>query len=293
MSRRLKFGLLVLLGSLWMWPNNVVAGNSENVQLICRESLDAAVGDNVTLDFHLEPGSDATQWTAFVFKCEQSSDNVLVYRSGGFSDEDQANRFRGRVSPDSSWELREGQLAWKISPFGESDAGTYKCIVRTRTRTHQLPCSTGLKIKQFHPHEESNTTVVNPSDGYQRHNTSSLIPKKPTDGNNTGSTNTLFAGAIAAIVTAVIISIIIAIIFIAGVISGGFDGRCPFLLSFSRLPCRRRFEGVRQNDPDAPVAHNGPVQAVEGRAGVQENARWVTIPLEEIGDPNPPGDVNV
>ncbi|XP_031174452.2 uncharacterized protein LOC116063675 [Sander lucioperca] len=178
----------------------------ENVQLICRESLDAAVGDNVTLDFHLEPGSDATKWTAFVFECKYNSSNVLVYKSRDFSKEDQANRFRGRVSPDSSWELREGKLAWKISQFQESDAGTYRCIVRNRT--HQLPCSTELKIKQFHPHE------LNTSDGYHRHDTSSSIPEKPTDGNNTGSTNTLSGGAITGIVTAGIISIII----IAGVI---------------------------------------------------------------------------
>ncbi|XP_028462064.1 uncharacterized protein LOC114573990 isoform X2 [Perca flavescens] len=212
---------------------------TENVQLICPKSLDAAVGDNVTLDFHLKPQWNETKWKGFVFECKQSSNIALVYKSGGFSDVDQAKRFRGRVSSDSSWDLSKGKLGWKISKFGQSDAGTYKCIVRPG----KLNCCTELKIKQDHPHE------LNPSDGYQRHNTSSSIPEKPTDGNRTGSTNTLSGGAIAGIATAVIA--VIALAIIARVI---------------RLPCRQRFEGVRQNDPDA--------QAVDGRAGVQDGA-WI------------------
>ncbi|KAF1381011.1 hypothetical protein PFLUV_G00170000 [Perca fluviatilis] len=53
----------------------------ENVQLICPKSLEAAVGDDITLDFHLESGSDATKWKAFIFECKQNSDNALVYKN--------------------------------------------------------------------------------------------------------------------------------------------------------------------------------------------------------------------
>ncbi|XP_078101463.1 uncharacterized protein LOC144514138 [Sander vitreus] len=146
----------------------IMAATTENVKLICSESLDAAVGDDVTLDFYFEPPSDVTKSKGFVFECKQNSDHVLVYKSGGFSVEDQAKRFHGRVSPDSSWELSKGKLAWKISQFGESDAGTYRCIVQTKQ--YQLSSSTELKIKQldvpkkqskaYHPTDVTVTLVL-------------------------------------------------------------------------------------------------------------------------------------
>ena len=123
---------------------------TENVQLSCPKSLEAAVGDDITLDFHLEPRCDATKWKGFVFECKQNSDIALVYKSGGFSDTDQAKQFRDKVSSDSSWDLSKGKLAWKIYQFGESDAGPYSCVVRTKHL--QLPCSTELKIKQCNFH---------------------------------------------------------------------------------------------------------------------------------------------
>ncbi|KAF1381004.1 hypothetical protein PFLUV_G00169930 [Perca fluviatilis] len=42
----------------------------ENVQLSCPKSLEAAVGDDITLDFHLEPRCDATNGQSK--KAEQS-----------------------------------------------------------------------------------------------------------------------------------------------------------------------------------------------------------------------------
>lgn len=100
---------------------------TENSLLICRPTQEAAVGDDVTLDFHFEPQHDVKS-TLVEWKFNNIS-LVLVYKSRGFSTNDQAIQFKDRASLDSSGDLAKGKLPVKISSVSKSDAGTYSCFV--------------------------------------------------------------------------------------------------------------------------------------------------------------------
>ncbi|XP_037615103.1 uncharacterized protein LOC119481865 isoform X3 [Sebastes umbrosus] len=116
----------------------------KKTKLICPKSHEAAVGEAVTLDCHVEYQCDVKD-QSIVWKFN-NNDQVLVYKTRSFSSDDQADRFKGRASEDSSWKPTEGKLAVKISPVEITDAGTYNCSVGTGSS--KISCSTKLNIKQ-------------------------------------------------------------------------------------------------------------------------------------------------
>ncbi|XP_051237124.1 uncharacterized protein LOC127352627 [Dicentrarchus labrax] len=118
--------------------------------LTCQPSpVVARVGEDITLDCHLKLRRDVThktvEWTF------NESELVLLYRSLGFSD-NQAERFKGRASLDSSGSLSEGKLPVKISSVGKTDAGTYSCSVGTRRE--RISCSTELIVDTETKHQQ-------------------------------------------------------------------------------------------------------------------------------------------
>ncbi|XP_037615102.1 basement membrane-specific heparan sulfate proteoglycan core protein-like isoform X2 [Sebastes umbrosus] len=145
-----KIGLIGLTGLILFLLINTAKGQEHGdeckyIQLICPESHDAAVGEAVTLDCHFESQCDV-QDKSIVWMFN-NNDQVLVYKSRNFSPTDQADRFKGRASEDSSWKPTEGKLAVKISPVEITDAGTYTCSVGTGGS--KISCSTKLNIKQL------------------------------------------------------------------------------------------------------------------------------------------------
>ncbi|XP_045929049.1 butyrophilin subfamily 2 member A2-like isoform X2 [Micropterus dolomieu] len=103
-------------------------GNNE--KLICDPKHEAAVGDNVTLDFHLKPERDVTR--ELVEWRFRSSALVLVYRSQDFSPNNQEKQFSGRASLDDSGDLSKGKLPVKILSVSKEDAGIYSCSIGKR-----------------------------------------------------------------------------------------------------------------------------------------------------------------
>ncbi|KAG8005929.1 Myelin-oligodendrocyte glycoprotein, partial [Nibea albiflora] len=95
-------------------------------QLICPTSVQATVGESVTLDFHFKSQLDVTseliEWKF------NNSIRVLVFRSRGVS-KDQADQFRSRASLLSADDVSKGKLAVKISALTRMDAGMYSCFV--------------------------------------------------------------------------------------------------------------------------------------------------------------------
>lgn len=103
-------------------------GNNE--KLICDRKHEAAVGDNVTLDFHLKPERDVTR--ELVEWRFRSSALVLLYRSQDFSPNNQEKQFSGRASLDDSGDLSKGKLPVKILSVSKEDAGIYSCSIGKR-----------------------------------------------------------------------------------------------------------------------------------------------------------------
>nr|XP_040038718.1 uncharacterized protein LOC120822841 isoform X2 [Gasterosteus aculeatus aculeatus] len=118
----------------------ITPAEDENHSLICNEPLSKEVGDNVTLECHHATGLDVTNQS--VYWQFNSSIHVLVFKSGGFSPDDQGEQFKGRASEDSSWNPAEGKLSVKISSIERADAGTYTCSVGKK----KMSCSTELSI---------------------------------------------------------------------------------------------------------------------------------------------------
>ncbi|XP_039678314.1 uncharacterized protein LOC120572873 isoform X1 [Perca fluviatilis] len=223
----IEYCKLFLLVALW----SVEVSNT--AELRCPDtSLDAEVDKNVILQCLTVPKMDVSNKVEWVLN---DTVDVHLLRNGKHEFVHQGKDYKDRTSLFDS-ELHTGNCSLRLKTK-MTHTGRYRCSVRIGDETKH--CFISLTVR---PHE------LNPSDVYRRRDNRSSIHEKPTDGNNTGSTNTLSAGAIAGIIIAVIIVKAAIIIIIAGVIC---------------LPCHRPFEGVRQNDPDAPVAHNGPVQAVE------------------------------
>ncbi|XP_028462057.1 uncharacterized protein LOC114573985 [Perca flavescens] len=237
------------------------------------KTVRAVVGHDAILPCHLEPPFDVT---TLLVMWKRDGAVVHVQRNGHVAQE---KNFRSRTSLFHD-EMVKGNISLKLTNVTKRDEGNYTCNVPSHTlQTNVRSGNVTLIVELMKKSNKGNQMYDEPE------------TENHQDGNSTGSTNTLSGGAIAGIVIAVIVIAVTALAIIAGVIPGGFYGRCPFLLSF---PCGRRFEDVRQSDPDAPVAHNGPVQAVDGRAGDQEEPKDQKegeegIPLRGIGDQNPPG----
>lgn len=116
---------------------------TEKLRLVCPKSwLVRAVGEDVTLDCRFEPQHDVTS-EPFEWKFNKF-DHVLVYRSRGFSDDDQAEQFSGRASLESSGDLTKGNLPLKISSVKKTDAGIYSCSVGRGKQ--QISCSIELNF---------------------------------------------------------------------------------------------------------------------------------------------------
>ncbi|XP_073330590.1 butyrophilin-like protein 2 [Pagrus major] len=94
----------------------------------CPESpVAAVVGQDLTLDCHLEPEHDVTK-ELFEWMFDKN-DPVLVHKSRAFSAVDQAEQFRDRASLDSSGDLTKGKIPVMIPSVREDDAGMYRCSV--------------------------------------------------------------------------------------------------------------------------------------------------------------------
>ncbi|XP_077962201.1 V-set domain containing T-cell activation inhibitor 1-like isoform X2 [Gasterosteus aculeatus] len=128
-------GLVVLLALCLL----ITPAEDGNHAFISKRLL-SKVGDNVTLECYHAPGLNVTDPS--VYWKFNNSIPVLVFRSRGFSPDDQGEQFKGRASADSSWNPAEGNLSVKISSIERADAGTYTCFVGKK----KMPCSTELSI---------------------------------------------------------------------------------------------------------------------------------------------------
>ncbi|XP_044040999.1 butyrophilin subfamily 3 member A3-like [Siniperca chuatsi] len=132
-----------------------------NGQLRCPKSrVEAAVGEDVTLECHIDPERDVTRG---VFKLMvNQSERVLVYRGEGHDYfDDQHEQFKGRVSLESNSEnLSKGEFVVKISSATTDDAGKYTC-----TTENHISCSIDLVIEP-----EENSIKGNQIDGGGDHN---------------------------------------------------------------------------------------------------------------------------
>ncbi|XP_044040358.1 butyrophilin subfamily 3 member A2-like isoform X10 [Siniperca chuatsi] len=152
---------LILIGLVLLLIN----ANTDNGQLICPKSrVEAAVGEDVTLECHVDPERDVTL-ELFKLKFNQA-DSVLVYGDGKVFSDDQAEQFKGRVSLESNSEnLSKGEFVVKISPLNTTDAGTYTCTFRIGSQ--KISCSIDLIIDP-----KENRSPGNPTDsGGGDHNT--------------------------------------------------------------------------------------------------------------------------
>ncbi|KAI3375795.1 hypothetical protein L3Q82_003745 [Scortum barcoo] len=138
--------VLIAVVVFTLWKCGVI--NDEGVKLkgenrlVCPEQVKATVGEDVTLDCHLKFPRDVTDK---LFEWKFGSQHVLVYRSRGFSPDDQAAQFKDRAHPDSSIDLTIGKLPVKISSVQTNDAGTYSCSVGIKR--DRISCSTELIVE--------------------------------------------------------------------------------------------------------------------------------------------------
>lgn len=119
------FGLIGLILLFLMSSKGIEPGGVSNKV----QTQDAAKGEDVTLDCHV--GSDLIGSIKSVEWRFNGEVNVLVYKSKGFSLDDQGAHFTGRASAGDSWDFDKGNLPLKIKSLQKSDAGIYSCSVST------------------------------------------------------------------------------------------------------------------------------------------------------------------
>ncbi|XP_067436741.1 myelin-oligodendrocyte glycoprotein-like [Thunnus thynnus] len=106
------------------------------------EQVEAAVGDDVTLDCHLKSKRDVT---GELVEWKFNDSFVIIYKNRGLSPDDQAEEFKGRAALDVG-ELRKGNLAVKISSVNTADGGIYTCSVRDKHK--QISCNVHLNVQK-------------------------------------------------------------------------------------------------------------------------------------------------
>ncbi|KAI3375470.1 hypothetical protein L3Q82_003802 [Scortum barcoo] len=116
--------------------------SSRGLSMTASDRLKQQSAEDVTLDCRFEFPRDVTDK---LFEWMFGSQRVLVYKSRGFSRDDQAAQVKDRAHPDSSIDLTTGKLPVKISSVQTNDAGTYSCSVGIII--DRISCSTELIVE--------------------------------------------------------------------------------------------------------------------------------------------------
>ncbi|XP_044040381.1 myelin-oligodendrocyte glycoprotein-like isoform X2 [Siniperca chuatsi] len=132
-----KVGFIVLLLSQ-------AALASKDPEVVCSSKpVEAAVGEDVILQCHLEPPLDATDMTV-EWSHGHLNHSVHLYQDRKDNPAEQKEHLEGRTSLFDSG-LTKGNLSLKLSSARLSDAGRYKCSFHTEKL--QKSCCLNLTVE--------------------------------------------------------------------------------------------------------------------------------------------------
>ncbi|XP_044040380.1 myelin-oligodendrocyte glycoprotein-like isoform X1 [Siniperca chuatsi] len=133
-----KVGFIVLLLSQ-------AALASKDPEVVCSSKpVEAAVGEDVILQCHLEPPLDATDMTV-EWSHGHLNHSVHLYQDRKDNPAEQKEHLEGRTSLFDSG-LTKGNLSLKLSSARLSDAGRYKCSFHTEKL--QKSCCLNLTVAE-------------------------------------------------------------------------------------------------------------------------------------------------
>ncbi|XP_045567746.1 butyrophilin-like protein 2 isoform X2 [Salmo salar] len=107
-------------------------GSSEVQVVGPADPVVALAGDDIILPCSLKPSVNAEDMVVEWTRLNPKAEVVHLYRDGRDSNKDQSPSYRGRTSMFHE-ELKNGNVSLKLTRVTLSDAGSYKCFIKTLT----------------------------------------------------------------------------------------------------------------------------------------------------------------